>query len=328
MVFKIVYEWEVKAVNGFPKFDEDKLYSPTFTGSPDKTVHHWNIFLQWKSENPNYYGVYLCLMDKPFQRSVRVKYFSIKALTAGGETICYLTSTDFYLFEKSSYWGYPNAIDCTKYKIKDINKICVEMELIQGEPTEDTCDQSTHAIIPDLAIFSKLYKSKMWSDLTVVCGNHEIKVHKNILAAKSTVFQAMLESKMQEAASNIIPMHSSNPEALELFFEYLYSGKITIPFEKIAAILDLSEQYDAAELKDFCALEIRQKVAVSNATDLLILADKYTMPKTKENLIQFVGKNILEVMKTEGWKRSMKEANHNELMADLLLFFGNTNRIS
>ena len=50
-----------------------------------------------------------------------------------------------------------------------------------------------------LVAAAKLLNAGLFSDVTLVCGEEEIRAHKAILAARSPVFKAMFAHKMSEA---------------------------------------------------------------------------------------------------------------------------------
>lgn len=306
MVSKITFQWDIKEVDQFGSDNGNVfLLSPMFSGKSGKIVHFFRLSL--KESSPNYYCWFLRL-EEPFQQPVQVRNLCFKAFDEENKEIYRREDADFHKFEHCEGWGYSKGIDCTKNNVKPFFKVSINFEYVNH-----TIYKSTLALGDD---FLKLYKNQRSSDITVLCGSRVFKLHKSVLIARSSVFEAMLESKMKESISNTIPMHEFDPEVLAVVFEYIYSGVVSFPSDKLAGILDMSEQYDMADLKRICALEMAKNITVSNATELLILADTYGMAELKKDLVKFVGGNIREVMVTEGWKRSMKK----DLKDDLLAF--------
>ncbi|KAG8173273.1 hypothetical protein JTE90_015427 [Oedothorax gibbosus] len=70
----------------------------------------------------------------------------------------------------------------------------------------------------------KLFLDGMFSDLTINVGFRKFRAHTAILAARSQVFVAMLQSDMKEKTEKTLAI-DSDPEVFEHFLYYLYTGK-------------------------------------------------------------------------------------------------------
>ena len=56
-------------------------------------------------------------------------------------------------------------------------------------------------------------------------GFKELKAHRNILAARSSVFLAMFEHPLEESVNGKVEIVDVDPEVLALFLKVLYTGK-------------------------------------------------------------------------------------------------------
>lgn len=74
----------------------------------------------------------------------------------------------------------------------------------------------------------------------------------SILKCQSNVFRVMLESAMLEKSTGMIDLSMYHPLVVKKVFQYMYTGKITIPssFEFIFGILDFSNMYEIMKLKN------------------------------------------------------------------------------
>ena len=73
-------------------------------------------------------------------------------------------------------------------------------------------ETGTNLLIEDL---TKLLEDPETSDFTLKCGSKTFKVHKNILGARSSVFKAMFQYGMKEAATEAVggrPWSWSQPQ--------------------------------------------------------------------------------------------------------------------
>ena len=81
----------------------------------------------------------------------------------------------------------------------------------------------TLAILKDL---HSLLDSGDFSDVVLVVGAKEFRVHKNILAARSDVFRAMFSSDMAEQVTSRVVIEDIEVEVMELLLAYVYGDRI------------------------------------------------------------------------------------------------------
>ncbi|KAI8689635.1 BTB domain-containing protein [Fusarium sp. Ph1] len=80
------------------------------------------------------------------------------------------------------------------------------------------CATSIHASL------SKLLHSEKFSDMTIRCGGREFKAHRAIICTQSSFFDRALSSNFKEAASRVVELPDDDPDVLERFLEFLYTG--------------------------------------------------------------------------------------------------------
>lgn len=120
---------------------------------------------------------------------------------------------------------------------------------------------------------------------------------------------------MKESVLKIVSLNDTDPEAMEVFLKFIYSGTVSILGHIMMDIVDLSEKYGLSDLKNICQLEMKRNIKIETAVITLILADQYNMIETKKHVLAFIKGNLQDVRKTEAWKSSMKQ--HVDLMEDI-----------
>lgn len=317
MVFTIKYEWEIKDLEGFSETTSSNICSPLFGGSPDDILHFWRISLEYDFDYPQFYGVYVNLVDFRIRKPIYM-CFKFQAFSWDNKMIHEASMRDFKKLTAAIGWGFHTAIYRNSCKIESIKKICVELLLEREKPKSHSANQffAPRHVKSLGENFQNLYESGEFSDLIINCGEQIFNVHKTILVARSTVFKAMFLNNMKENSSNIIAINNVNPEALEIFLRYLYTGVIDIPFEMSESILDLAEMYDLTDLRQICIPIIQENISVSTAVDILIMTDKYRLFMTKERVFNFIQEHLKAVIETSNWKKKMPK--HVGLLMELM----------
>ncbi|RMJ09221.1 hypothetical protein CDV36_011168 [Fusarium kuroshium] len=80
------------------------------------------------------------------------------------------------------------------------------------------CATSIHASL------STLLHNEKFSDMTIRCGGREFKAHRAIVCTQSKFFDRALSSNFKEAASRVVELPDDDPDVLERFLEFLYTG--------------------------------------------------------------------------------------------------------
>jgi speckle-type POZ protein len=84
--------------------------------------------------------------------------------------------------------------------------------------------------------YNALFENPNFSDVTLVCGHREFKMHKAILSARSPVFSAMFEHQMLEGKSNRVHIEDIDPEVLYEALRFVYTGRSN-NIDKLADLL-------------------------------------------------------------------------------------------
>lgn len=104
----------------------------------------------------------------------------------------------------------------------------IRCDRMRHDPRGDRADRIRYGRIP-LAISTELTISRLEGEVvTVLVGESEQKciVHEQLLCARSPFFAAAFEKEWKEGQERTIPLPDDTPEVLDLYFQWIYSGKI------------------------------------------------------------------------------------------------------
>ncbi|XP_043521660.1 MATH and LRR domain-containing protein PFE0570w-like isoform X3 [Frieseomelitta varia] len=93
--------------------------------------------------------------------------------------------------------------------------------------------------------FSRLLARQALVDVTLVCEEQKLRVHKLVLASNSTYFEEILQDLGQEP---IIFLKDLNFEILKAMVEFMYCGETTIPYQLLSPLLTATKTFKVKEL--------------------------------------------------------------------------------
>lgn len=162
---------------------------------------------------------------------------------------------------------------------------------------------------------STIFESGKFADCTINCEGREFHCHKNILSARSTVFDAMFSHDMEENKRGKVDIIDLDADTVYDMIAYIYSEKVPDLSTKAAYLLSAAEKYDLQELKTMCEIALCENIALDNVVELLILADLHSASSVRSLALKFIVDNSREVTAQPGWRDKLR--NNPDLMADM-----------
>ena len=128
-----------------------------------------------------------------------------------------------------------------------------------------------------------LYQKMQRSDFTMVFSGAEVPCHKNVLAAASPVFEAMVENQHLEAIESKAEIELTE-EVGRAFVKFIYTGDLEegILKEHAVALLELGDKYDVKVLKDLAEDEMLKQLDKKNMVEYVSIGDLFNA----ENLLE------------------------------------------
>jgi len=162
---------------------------------------------------------------------------------------------------------------------------------------------------------SSIFEHSKFSDCVVACEGREFRCHKNILAGRSTVFDAMFTHDMEENRKSKVDIVDLDGDTVHDMILYIYSGKVAEVETKATGLLSAAEKYDLKELKTMCETALCDTITQDNVLDLLVLADLHGASSVRGLALKFIVDNGKEIVAQQGWRDKLKA--YPEIMADM-----------
>ena len=143
-----------------------------------------------------------------------------------------------------------------------------------------------------------LYEKMQNSDFTIVFNGVEVACHKNVIAAASPVFEAMVENQHLEAIQSKANIELSE-EVGRAFVKFIYTGELDVDMlkEQAVAFLELGNKYDVQELKALAEVELLSQLDKKNMVELVSIGDFFNAKKLFETALKMTKAN-------KSWLRS------------------------
>lgn len=178
--------------------------------------------------------------EKAYEDYISIFFKNISGFSVEATITFYLLNTNKlkvkksnmskYFFHSGQSWGYSefvkqNFVVDRKNNLLKSGEITFGCQVVIDSITNDF--QKSFNRICEFDDFEKLFLNETFSDLTVVTAEGKsFRVHKNILASRSNVFEVMFDHDMIEKKKNIVNIKDIKYEVLLEVFRFIYCGKI------------------------------------------------------------------------------------------------------
>ena len=140
-------------------------------------------------------------------------------------------------------------------------------------------------------------KNEEYTDVTLKVGKEEIKAHKNILAARSKVFDAMFKSKMKEEQTGLIHVEEFEAPVIKEMLRYMYTSDVEDLGKVSHKLFEAAHFYNLLDLETLCKHDMMSNITVENVTLVSELAEKYNLKDVQANINKFVKSNEALIIK-------------------------------
>ena len=161
----------------------------------------------------------------------------------------------------------------------------------------------------------QLLATQKFSDVKLKVNEETFYAHKSILAARSSVFEAMFEHEMLENVTSFVNITETDNKVFKDMLTFIYSDQAPNLKDTVFGLLPMADKYQLDALKDTCATYLRNNLTTENVVDVLILADLYRSIELKEKAIAYINKHGVKITATEGYKSLVMS--HPHLIGEL-----------
>ncbi|XP_053394972.1 uncharacterized protein LOC123524307 [Mercenaria mercenaria] len=151
---------------------------------------------------------------------------------------------------------------------------------------------------------TELYDRSLWTDVKFRCKDHDengkIYAHKIVLAARSSVFQAMFFGQCSDGKDEV-HLDQAETKTLDVFLRYIYSDTVNLTEETASSVLEMTHYYQITSLVQVCAEYLTTTITSENACGTLTLAMFYELTTLRDACCTFIDRNANKVLNSEGF---------------------------
>lgn len=119
----------------------------------------------------------------------------------------------------------------------------------------------------------------------------QIKVHKSVLAARSSVFEAMFtQASMREVNTNTVEIHDMEYDVVKQMVDFMYTGFVPSLDKYSLDLLFASEKYHLTTLGLLCQKYLMHHLTLNNVVDVLLASDLLNLTQLKSSCVDFLSK--------------------------------------
>eukprot|EP01041_Mallomonas_annulata_P008338 gene8339-17169_t len=139
----------------------------------------------------------------------------------------------------------------------------------------------------------KLQSSGYLTDVTIKCGNSEVRAHRCVLAASSEYFRASFTNSMKESElGTIVELKQVDEGCLDAIIKYIYNGSISLSDTNVLSMLDSANHLQLSRLVQKCCDFLFTNLDIDNCLNVHSISDTYSCLKLSKQVEMFIYRNF------------------------------------
>ncbi|XP_065204216.1 speckle-type POZ protein-like isoform X2 [Planococcus citri] len=303
--------WTIKGFREYHWKLTKSLRSSKFFSDPE---YKWYLTMV---EAEDYFGLFLNLHRKEIIHNVEIFVNMTMCIrdAEGNEALVRQTQAEFTV--DNDRHGFPNFVSKkalfdpdTNNKLLFQDKLTVSCQLKFANMKNNNYftlrAPEVKVTVSDNALkgLERLLHNQIFVDVTFVVDGKNFGAHKNILASRSPVFEAMFKHDMQENRLNQVNISDIRSEVFEEFLLFMYTDK-TPNSKLVTDLFVVADKYQVESLRVVCEEIILTELSAVNAIDLLLFADLHKAEGLLTKVAFYIKTSPINVMATQSWKNAL-----------------------
>ncbi|GFO30458.1 kelch-like protein 26 [Plakobranchus ocellatus] len=158
--------------------------------------------------------------------------------------------------------------------------------------TENHCCTLLHGL-------QELRKSNTLCDYTLIADGQKIPVHRVVMVACSDYFRVMMTGVMRESREEIVELKGVTAGGLSVVVDFAYTGRLELTTDNVEEVLSAASHLQIGVAVELCSKYLEMALTTDNCTDILNLAQMYSLTSTQTKALQYMMDNFMTVSASE-----------------------------
>lgn len=153
---------------------------------------------------------------------------------------------------------------------------------------DDKC-KKPHDIDSVDSVTRELWNSGRFSDFTIITGQKEFKVHKNILGVRSSVLAKIIEDHKDASE---IKINDFTPNSIEALLLFIYTDDIQIGDDNAIENFSIADKFKVNKMKSAYEEILYDQMDKNNAFEMFMLAHQHSADELKTEAFSLVAEML------------------------------------
>jgi len=153
--------------------------------------------------------------------------------------------------------------------------------------------------------FRKMLDSHQYSDCKIICQGETIPCHRNVLSARSEIFEAMFENIMVENETGEVEITDFDVGTIKSMIIYMYTGEAELNDETNEQLIRAADKYLLNGLKKIIEAALMKSVKIENAIEMFVLGDAVHANSLRDASKEIIVRNAAVIVELGGWKEAL-----------------------
>ncbi|RUS88524.1 hypothetical protein EGW08_003700 [Elysia chlorotica] len=154
--------------------------------------------------------------------------------------------------------------------------------------TENHCCALLHGL-------QELRKSNTLCDYTLIADGQKIPVHRVVMVACSDYFRVMMTGVMKESREETVELKGVTAGGLSVVVDFAYTGRLELTTDNVEEVLSAASHLQVSVAVELCSKYLEMALTTENCTDILNLAQMYSLTSTQSKALQYMMDNFMIV---------------------------------
>lgn len=168
----------------------------------------------------------------------------------------------------------------------------------------DAAAQSSAVGVERCGGLAMLRDSGTLTDLSIRAGERDFRVHKCVLAARSSVFRSMFTLPTSDADAASVNLQSISADTFAELLHFVYTGAVRVPARaenvpRLSALIVAADRYDVAEMSAAAEEILCNCITVQNVVRVIALARRFALRRLQAAAHGFFAAYAVHVLEGE-----------------------------